>query len=59
MSEKVWDTTPLPVDDYELRVIVYDTKDVIIADVEGTTDAFLKCWIDDKDKKETDTHYRC
>ena len=28
-------------------------------DYEGTSDVFLKVFMDDKDKKETDTHYRC
>jgi hypothetical protein len=23
------------------------------------SDVFIKAWIDDKEKKETDTHYRC
>lgn len=26
---------------------------------EGTSDVFVKAFVDDKDKKETDTHYRC
>lgn len=45
--------------DYELRVVVWDTKDVVCADVEGTSDIFIKAWMNDKDKKETDTHFRC
>lgn len=28
-------------------------------DAEGTSDVFVKAFVDDKDKKETDTHYRC
>lgn len=28
-------------------------------DNEGTSDVFVKAYVDDKDKKETDTHYRC
>ena len=28
-------------------------------DVEGTSDVYVKAWIDENDKKETDTHWRC
>ena len=28
-------------------------------DIEGTTDLYIRVFIDDKDKKSTDTHYRC
>jgi hypothetical protein len=27
--------------------------------MEGTSDVFIKAYMDDKDKKETDTHFRC
>jgi hypothetical protein len=54
-----WDITPEPVMEYEVRLVVWDTLDVICADVEGTSDVFIKAFIDDKDKKETDTHFRC
>jgi len=40
-------------------LVIYDTVNVKCADVEGTSDVFIKAFIDDKDKKETDTHYRC
>ena len=28
-------------------------------DAEGVSDVFVKCFISDNDKQETDTHYRC
>jgi len=28
-------------------------------DIEGTSDVFVKAWINENDKKETDTHWRC
>jgi hypothetical protein len=28
-------------------------------DVEGTSDVFIKAFLDSEDKYETDTHYRC
>ena len=36
-----------------------DAKNIPLEDIEGTSDVFFKCYIDDKDKKMTDTHYRC
>jgi hypothetical protein len=58
-ESKVWDITPLPSRDYEVRLVVWDTKDVICTDVEGTSDVFIKAYLDSSDKKETDTHFRC
>ena len=58
-AEKIWDITPLPQRDFELRIVVWDTKDVKDMDMEGVSDVFIKAWMDDKDKKETDTHFRC
>lgn len=56
---KDWDIAPEPVMDYQIRLCVMDTKDVPCEDIEGTSDVFIKCYIDDKDKRTTDTHFRC
>mmetsp|Transcript_510 Transcript_510/g.628 ORF Transcript_510/g.628 Transcript_510/m.628 type:complete len:132 (+) Transcript_510:226-621(+) len=43
----------------EIRVVVWDTKDLPMMDDEGTTDGFVKCFFDTGIcTKETDTHYR-
>ena len=42
-----------------MRLVVWDTKDVIASDIEGTSDTFIRAFFDTKDSKETDTHYRC
>jgi len=36
-----------------------DTKNVPCEDFEGTSDVFIRSYIDDEDKKDTDTHFRC
>jgi len=51
--------SPEPVRDYEVRLSIMGTENVPCEDAEGTSDVFMKAYIDDKDKKETDTHYRC
>jgi hypothetical protein len=59
-EEKVWDITPEPIRDYEVRVSVLETKNVPCVDtLENMSDVFVKAYIDDDDKRETDTHFRC
>jgi Ca2+-dependent lipid-binding protein len=53
-----FDIKPKPVEDFEARIVVYDTKEITMMDVEGTSDAYVKVFFDPKDAKETDTHYR-
>jgi len=47
------------VEEFEVRVVVWDTLDVVMADVEGTSDVYIRAFFDPKDDKETDTHFRC
>lgn len=58
---KVYDTHPQPEREYQVRVVVYDTDgiDVEKCDVEGMADIYVRAFFDQKDIKETDTHYRC
>jgi hypothetical protein len=61
MSEvPLWDLTPKPYDDFEMRVVIFDTKDVIADDPEGCSDVYCRTYFDSNEEvKETDTHYRC
>jgi Ca2+-dependent lipid-binding protein len=47
------------VEEFEVRVVVWDTLDVVMADIEGTSDIYIRAFFDSKDDKETDTHFRC
>ena len=60
-QNKVWDIKPRPQKEYEVRVVVWDTKDVAMMDIEGTSDVFIKAKFEhgSGSSKETDTHYRC
>lgn len=58
-AAKIWNVTPQPEKEFELRVSVFGIKDLPEADFEGTTDAYVRAFIDDKHVQETDTHYRC
>jgi hypothetical protein len=56
---KVWDIRPRPPQDFEVRICVFNCKDVEMMDWEGTCDAFCRGFFDSKeDVQETDTHYR-
>lgn len=50
-----FDVTPEPVEEYELRLSIYNTKEI----PGDMNDIFIKAWMNEKDKKETDTHWRC
>ena len=58
-EQKVWDIEPEPVKDYQIRLSVMDTKNVPCEDFEGVSDVFIRCYVDDDDKQDTDTHFRC
>lgn len=59
-KQKAWDITPEPVKDYQIRLSVMDTKNVPTdGDFENLSDVFIRSYVDDNDKKDTDTHFRC
>lgn len=43
----------------EMRLIVWETKDIPYADVEETCDMYVTAYLDKDVKKSTDIHYRC
>jgi hypothetical protein len=54
-----FDLTPKPSEEFEVRLVVYETRNIPMMDVEGTSDVYAKAFFDPSDAKETDTHYRC
>jgi hypothetical protein len=58
-EQKIFDISAKPVEEFEVRMVVWDTQDVIMADVEGTSDVYIRSFFDSKDDRETDTHFRC
>lgn len=55
---KVWELDTEPTKPFEVRLSVYKCTGVPMEDAEGTSDVFIKTFIADDDKQETDTHYR-
>ena len=56
---KVWDLETEPTRNFEVRLSVYNCTGVPAEDAEGTSDVFIKAFIGEDDKQESDTHYRC
>ena len=44
---------------YEARFVVWETEDMEMMDVEGTSDVYVLGYFNIKDKQSTDVHYRC
>ena len=56
----VWDIHPRPPEEFEIRVCIFNAKDMKIMDWEGTSDVFFRAFFDpNEDVQETETHYRC
>lgn len=56
---KVWDVVQEPECEFEVRLAIFKCTGVPMEDWEGTSDVYLRCFISETDKQETDTHYRC
>jgi hypothetical protein len=54
-----YDIHEKPEEMFEVRIVVFNAKDMKIMDWEGTSDVFFRGYFDTKeDVQETDTHYR-
>jgi hypothetical protein len=53
------DISPPPVQELEMRLIVWETEDTPCADIEDMSDYYVSCFVDSNIKKSTDVHYRC
>ena len=54
-----WQISPEPISKVELRLIVWETEDMRMMDVEDTSDIYVTAFMDEKEKQSTDTHFRC
>lgn len=55
----VYDCSPKPAEEFEMRVVIWEGEDIKMMDVEDTSDAFVRMFFDPrKDALETDTHFR-
>ena len=54
-----WQICPEPITKIELRLIIWETEGMRMADVEDTSDIYVTAYVDQKKKQSTDTHFRC
>ena len=54
-----WNIEPEPKSTLEMRLIVYETEEMENLDIEDTSDIYVMAFIDEKNKGQTDIHYRC
>ena len=50
---------PEPNKEFEVRLTIWKTKDIEMMDLEGTSDVFVRSFLDADDDYLTDTHWRC
>ena len=62
-AEKVkfipWKIDPQPLVEFQVRFIVWETEDMEMMDVEGTSDIYVLGYIEQKEMQKTDIHFRC
>mmetsp|Transcript_3562 Transcript_3562/g.3500 ORF Transcript_3562/g.3500 Transcript_3562/m.3500 type:complete len:161 (+) Transcript_3562:306-788(+) len=60
LTPPVYDISAKPEKELEVRVVIFDTTDIAMMDVEGTSDVYCRAYFDQaKETHETDTHFRC
>ena len=57
--EPIYDIRKKPAEEFEVRLVIWDTKEIKMMDDEGTSDVFIKAFFDSKNALESDCHYRC
>lgn len=58
-SVKPWDIDEPPELKFEMRLVVWKTRDIPNMDVEETSDVYVVGFLDPKKTHMTDTHFRC
>lgn len=56
---KIWEIDEKPPEEFEVRICVFNAKEIPMMDWEGTSDVYFRGFFDSKEEvQETDTHYR-
>ena len=59
-SSKIpWKISPEPIVEYQVRFVIWETEDMEMMDVEGTSDIYVIAYFDQNEIHKTDIHYRC
>ena len=58
-QQHVWKISPEPITELEVRFIVWETEDMEMMDIEGTSDIYVIGYLEQKERQKTDVHFRC
>ena len=58
-ENKPWIIDPQPICEMQVRFVVWETEDMEMMDVEGTSDIYVIGYIEQKESQKTDIHFRC
>ena len=58
-QQHIWRISPEPMTEFEVRFIVWETEDMEMMDIEGTSDIYVIGYIEQKERQKTDIHFRC
>lgn len=58
-SLPITDISPAPAQEFEVRLVIWKTKDLDDMDWEGCSDVFVRAYLDENNDQNTDTHWRC
>lgn len=48
-----------PKTDLEMRLVIWQTREIPMMDIEETSDVYISAFVDSKNSQTTDTHFRC
>ena len=54
-----WKISPEPITEFQVRLVVWETEDMEMMDIEGTSDIYVLAYLDQNDIEKTDVHFRC
>ena len=54
-----WKISPEPITEFQVRFVVWETENMEMMDVEGTSDIYVVAYFDQDDIHKTDIHFRC
>jgi hypothetical protein len=54
-----WKIAQEPITELQVRFIVWETEDMEMMDIEGTSDIYIVGYLDQNEAQKTDVHYRC
>ena len=58
-QQHIWKISPEPITEFQVRFIIWETEDMELMDIEGTSDIYVIGYLGQKDRQKTDVHFRC